>query len=99
MLFENAKDGKVKFLRGRMTGKGNRWNDTVRVGKHEFKPDELYSATDALALTEFGIRVNIDPIQPQRITTIDPASWTAAKIVVPEPKPAKTPATEPATKA
>jgi hypothetical protein len=95
MLFENAKDGKVKFVRGRLSGKGNRWNDVeVKIGKHTFKSDELYTVSEAIELTQFGIRVNIDPVQPKKIVTVDPASWKQTTMIVPQK--AEAPAPEPA---
>lgn len=95
MVFEStSKPGVVSFIQGRVHEKGRRWGKEMTVGRNKFEGGKEYQLAQVLELTATGIRVSVDPIQPRKVVTIDPASWKDAKIEAPNTEPVEDEADE-----
>ena len=75
MMFETKGD-RAKFLRGRLQEKESRWNDKFQVGKLEFVGGGEYALKDVLQLTNCGVRVILEPPQPEVKRVVTDPSWT-----------------------
>jgi succinyl-CoA synthetase alpha subunit len=88
MVFEATnKPGVVVFVQGRIHDKGRRWGKEMSIGRTKFEGGKEYPQAQILELTANGIRVSVDPVQPRKVVTVDPASWKEAKIEAPNTEP------------
>lgn len=86
MVFEkSSKSGNFTFLRGRVQEKGRRWGGEMTIGRSKFEHGKEYEASAIVELTNAGIRVSLDPTQPERQVVLKNATWKDAKIEVAEP--------------
>ena len=79
MMFETRGD-RAKFLRGRLQEKESRWNDKFQVGRLEFVGGDEYALKDVLQLTNCGVRVILEPPQPEVKRVVTDPAWSKVAI-------------------
>lgn len=99
MVFEStSKAGVVQFMRGRVQEKNRRWGQEMTIGRSKFEAGKEYPVTTVLELMASGIRISIDPVQPERKVVIQSAAWKDSKIEAPNTEPVEDEAADNADK-
>lgn len=83
MIFQKRGDG-LQFLRGRKNEKGEKWAKSFKVGDTVYTRGDAHKERDILALTNVGLRIEIEPVQPKRIVQFEGMA-TAKLEALPDP--------------